>query len=72
MWKSAVFWPLLCPEGIHVAHFVYAWYAQPHYEGAILAGCSGGNLGDSLTYDSILLFNLTLPGHVGFHIMIFV
>ena len=56
MWKSAAFWPLLCPDGIHLAHFVHAWYAQPYYEGAILAGCSGGNLGDSLTCDSILLF----------------
>lgn len=56
MWKSAVFWPLLCPDGVHLAHFIHAWYAQPYYEGAILASCSGGNLGDSLTYDSILLF----------------
>ena len=55
MWKSAVFWPLLCPDGVHLASFIHAWYVQPVYEGLFRAGRSGGNLGDSLTENSVLL-----------------
>ena len=55
LWKSAVFWPLLCPDGIHLAPFIHAWFLQPYYDGLLQAGRSGANLGDSLTDESMLL-----------------
>ena len=56
LWRSAVFWPLLCPDGVHLAPFVHAWFTQPYYDGLIEGGRSGSSLGDSLTDDSMLLF----------------
>ena len=56
LWKSAVFWPVVCPDGVHLAPFVHAWFTQPYYEGLLQVSRSGANLGDSLTVDSILLF----------------
>ena len=53
-WKSAVYWPLLCHDGVHLAPFIHSWFLQPFYEGLIHTGCSGGNLGDS--EDSMFLF----------------
>ena len=55
LWKSAVFWPLLCPDGAHLAPFVHAWILQPYYDGLLQAGHKGSNLADSLTDDSNLL-----------------
>jgi hypothetical protein len=55
-WKSAVYWPLLCHDGVHLAPFVHSWFLQSFYEGLIQSGRSGCNLGDSLTEDSMFLF----------------
>ena len=55
MWKSAVFWPLLCPDGVHLAPFIHAWFLQPVYDGLFQPGHNGSNLGDSLADDSFLL-----------------
>ena len=46
---------LVCPDGVHLASYIHAWYVQPVYEGLFRAGCSGGNLGDSLTENFVLL-----------------
>ena len=29
LWKSAVFWPLVCPDGVHLSPFVWNWFLQP-------------------------------------------
>ena len=29
VWKSAPFWPLLCPDGSHLASFVHQWVCTP-------------------------------------------
>ena len=29
LWKSAAFWPLLCPDGRHLAAFIHAWHSFP-------------------------------------------
>ena len=55
MWKSAFFWPLLCPDGVHLAPFIHAWFLQPVYDGLFQPGHNGSNLSDSLADDSFLL-----------------
>jgi hypothetical protein len=54
-WKSAPFWPLLCPDGRHLAGFVCSYQLLPYKVGMLLPGCSGSNLGDSLNTESTLL-----------------
>ena len=64
LWKSAPFWPLLCPDGRHFASFIHAYYIFPYEEGMLLPGCSGHNIGDSFASDSSLLaiyFDFTRP-----------
>ena len=55
LWKSAPFWPLLCPDGRHLAPFIHGWFALNVYPGLLLPGLSGNNLGDSLTSDTVVL-----------------
>ena len=55
LWKSAPFWPLLCPDGRHLARFVHAYHVFPYELGMLLSGDSGNNIGDSLNADSSLL-----------------
>ena len=55
LWKSAPFWPLLCPDGRHLAPFVQAYYAFPYQVGMLMPGRSGNNLADSLNAGSTLL-----------------
>ena len=44
LWKSAPFWPLLCPDGRHLASFIHGWCALSFYPGLFLPGLSG-NIG---------------------------
>ena len=55
LWKSAAFWPLLCPDGRHLAPFFHAWQSSPVFDGIFLPGQSGSNIGDSLAVDSLVL-----------------
>lgn len=55
IWKSAPFWPLLCPDGRHLAPFVHAYHVFPYWVGMLLPGHSGSNIGDSLNSESIML-----------------
>ena len=55
IWKSAPFWPLLCPDGRHLAPFVHAWHVFSYRVGMFLPGCSGSNIGDSLNSETKLL-----------------
>ena len=55
LWRSAPFWPLLCPYGRHLAPFIHGWFALNVYPGLLLPGLSGNNLGDSLTSDTVVL-----------------
>ena len=54
-WKSAPYWPLLCPDGCHLASFVHECMLIPYFETLFLYGKSGNNIGDSLNCDSIIL-----------------
>ena len=38
MWKSAVFWPLLCPDGVHLRTEVSDWCELPRYDGMFIGG----------------------------------
>ena len=54
-WESAPFWPLICPDGVHLADFVHDWCEIPFYSGLTIPGRSGGNIGSSLQLDSTWL-----------------
>jgi len=47
LWKSAPFWPLLCPNGCHLAPFKLIF---PFYQGILLPRLSGNNVGDAMTW----------------------
>ena len=55
MWKSAPFWPVVCPDGQHLANFMHSWFAFKFYDCMFLPGLCGGNIGDSMTNDSVIL-----------------
>ena len=64
LWKSAAFWPLLCPDGRHLAPFFHVWQSFPVFDGIFLPGRSGSNIGDSLAVDSLVLacyFDFAVP-----------
>lgn len=44
VWKSAVFWPMLCPDGTHFAMFVKGAYQLPESAEDFLPGLRGANL----------------------------
>ena len=54
-WKSAHFWPLLCPDGLHLAPFVHQYMFIPFHSCLFIPGISGGNIGEALTSDSIIM-----------------
>ncbi len=54
-WESAPFWPLLCPDGVHLAPFVHNWCEIPCYPGLVVPGRSGSTLEDALTSESSFL-----------------
>ena len=62
--EVAAFWPLLCPDGRHLAPFFHAWHVFPFFNGMFLPGRSGSNIGNSLTDDSLVLacyFDFSAP-----------
>ena len=62
--KSAAFWPLLCPDGRHLAPFFHAWHTFPFFNGMFLPGRSDSNIGNLLTDDSLVLacyFDFSVP-----------
>jgi len=64
LWKSAPFWPLLCPDGHHLAPFIQAYHIFPFYQGILLPGLSGNNIADAMTDESCLLavfFDFSAP-----------
>ena len=54
-WKSAPFWPLLCPDGNHLAPFIHQWMFFPFTYELFLPGKSGNNIGEALTADTIIM-----------------
>ena len=54
-WKSAPYWPILCPDSICLASFIHLWWSVAYYPGLFVRGCSGTSLGDSMTTDSVVL-----------------
>ena len=63
-WRSVPFWPLLCPDGRHLAPFIHAYEIFPYQTGMLQLGRGGNNLGDSLRWNSSLLavaFNFSKP-----------
>ena len=55
VWKSAPVWPLLCPDGSHLASFVHQWVCMPFQSDLFIPGKSGNSIGKALTPDSVVL-----------------
>ena len=74
MWKSSPFWPILCPDGEHLAPFVHAWWSASAYPDMFQRGHSGSSLGDTLNADSwvlALFIDLSIrprPNNLGFQL----
>ena len=47
-WRSASFWPLICPDGCHLASYVQCWCSITCYDGLFLPGRSGYNIANVL------------------------
>ena len=43
-WPSAPYWPMLCPDGIHLAEFVHMWMHIPQSTDTTLPGKRGANI----------------------------
>lgn len=41
VWKSATFWPIVCPDGWYFAEFIINYMYFPEQEGLIVPGQSG-------------------------------
>lgn len=59
-WKSAPYWPLIFPDGCHLASFVQYWCAIAYYDGLLLPGLllpghSGYNIASAMQAGSWLL-----------------
>ena len=48
LWKSAPFWPVLCPDGIHLAGYVKQWAKLQVSPWIFQDGRSGNNIGTAL------------------------
>ena len=63
-WKSAAFWPVVCPDGRHLAKCIHKCRYIPYSSDLIVAGRSGASIGDALTSDSVFIFawiDFTVP-----------
>ena len=54
LWKEAVFWPCLCPDGIHLAKCVTDWVALPEFNSAATVK---GKTYNSMFHGLLLSFN---------------
>ena len=43
-WPSAPYWPMLCPDGVHLAEFVHMWMHIPQSTDTTLPGRRGANI----------------------------
>ena len=44
LWPSAIYWPIICPEGENFGRFIEDWYDLPLSETLFLPGKSGSLL----------------------------
>ena len=54
-WKSAPYWPLLCPDGVHLAEYIHCWEPIQFYPQLFIEGHSGNSIGSALTTGSVIL-----------------
>ena len=54
-WRSAPFWPLICPDGTHLALFIQAWTMISFVPQLVIPGLAGHSIGDSLHEKSYFL-----------------
>ena len=54
-WKSAPFWPVICPDGIHFASFIHQWEVVKYYDGMCSEGRSGHNIGSAFDGTTLIL-----------------
>ena len=55
MWKSAPFWPMVCPDGHHLASFIREWWSTTFYTGLFVPGISGKDFRETMNTDTVVL-----------------
>ena len=76
-----MFWPLIAPDGAHLAGFVHSWCYLPYSQGMINRGLSGSSIEDGMSSNSAILalyfdfwfhlghlFNIQLLSYVEVHL----
>ena len=53
-WRSAPFWPVVCPDGIHFAEFIHDWMPVQYYKELFTMGRSGNSIGNALDENTTL------------------
>ena len=54
-WKSAPYWPVLCPDGAHFADFIHHWEKVKFYPQLFHDGCSGNNIGSAMNTETLII-----------------
>ena len=54
-WKSAPYWPVLCPDGTHFADFIHHWEKVHFYPQLLHDGHSGNNTGNAMNTEMLIL-----------------
>ena len=54
-WKFAPYWPIMYPDGRHLLVFIHLWWPIEFYQRLFQDGRSNCNVGNSLTYGTIIL-----------------
>ena len=63
-WRSAMFWPMIAPDGAHLADFIHSWCYLPYCQGMINRGYSGSSIEDGMSSNSAILalyFDFLVP-----------
>ena len=55
VWKSAPFWPMVCPDGQYLATFIHQWWSTTYYTGLFIPGLRGSDLRETMNTDSLVL-----------------
>ena len=56
LWHSALFWPMICPDGEHFASFIVDWMELPTFKEAYISGSCNSVFGnENLNFSVIAL-----------------
>ena len=59
-WRSSIFWPILCPDGVHIASFVHDYRLFPYGNNVIMKGKRKNSIfGSSEFYFQLLALRIS-------------